>query len=49
MGGGGRDEPVYLGNGKVAWTYIKNPTISNYGGGQQSEWELIVYHSNSVN
>ena len=47
-GWGGLDEPTYLGEGKVAWTYIKNPTIETFGGGQQSEWEVMVYHSNSV-
>ncbi|MCL1126585.1 hypothetical protein [Shewanella surugensis] len=47
-GWGGLDEPMFLGKGKVAWTYIKNPTIESYGGGQQNEWEVMVYHSNSV-
>ncbi|WP_298770852.1 hypothetical protein [uncultured Shewanella sp.] len=47
-GWGGLDEPVYLSEGKVAWTYIKNPTIDTYVAGQQNEWEVMVYHSNSV-
>ncbi|AWF81279.1 hypothetical protein BTJ40_10865 [Microbulbifer sp. A4B17] len=49
FGWGGLDEPVFLGNGKVAWSYIKNPTIDNYGGGQQNVWQAMIYHSNSVN
>lgn len=49
QGWGGIDEPMYLGNGKVGWTYISNPLISNYGGGQQDTWDMLVYHSNSVN
>lgn len=48
-GWGGLDEPMYLGNGKVAWNYIKNPTFENYVGGQQNVWQAIVYHSKSVN
>ncbi|WP_444904625.1 hypothetical protein ACJJIU_07060 [Microbulbifer sp. CnH-101-E] len=48
-GWGGLDEPMYLGNGKVAWNYIKNPTFENYIGGQQNVWQAIVYHSKSVN
>ncbi|MCO1336632.1 hypothetical protein MO867_20080 [Microbulbifer sp. OS29] len=48
-GWGGLDEPMYLGNGKVAWNYIKNPTLENYLGGQQNIWQAIVYHSESVN
>ncbi|WP_445359840.1 hypothetical protein ACJJIL_12475 [Microbulbifer sp. EKSA005] len=48
-GWGGLDEPMYLGNGKVAWSYIKNPTLDNYIGGQQNVWQAIVYHSDSVN
>ncbi len=47
-GWGGLDEPVFMGNGKVAWTYIKNPEIESYGGGQQNIWEAMVYHSNSA-
>ncbi|AWF82315.1 hypothetical protein BTJ40_16595 [Microbulbifer sp. A4B17] len=48
-GWGGLDEPMYLGNGKVAWTYIKNPTFDNYVSGQQNIWQAMIYHSNSVN
>ncbi|WP_299589476.1 hypothetical protein [uncultured Microbulbifer sp.] len=47
-GWGGLDEPMYLGNGKVAWSYIKNPTHENYGGGQQNVWQAMIYHSNSA-
>lgn len=46
-GWGGLDEPMYLGDGKVAWSYIKNPTSENYGGGQQNKWQAMVYHSKS--
>ncbi|MFA0811147.1 hypothetical protein [Microbulbifer epialgicus] len=48
-GWGGLDEPMYLGNGKVGWSYIKNPTLENYIGGQQNVWQAIVYHSKSAN
>ncbi|WP_444889667.1 hypothetical protein [Microbulbifer sp. DLAB2-AA] len=48
-GWGGLDEPMYLGDGKVAWSYIKNPKIENYGGGQQNVWQAIIYHSKSTN
>ena len=44
-GWGGLDEPVSLGPGRVAWTYIQNPTFGAYTGGQQSEWEVLVYES----
>jgi len=46
-GWGGLDEPMYLGDGKVAWSYIKNPIFENYGGGQQNKWQAMVYHSKS--
>ncbi|XZZ32033.1 hypothetical protein ACJJIO_04195 [Microbulbifer sp. TRSA005] len=48
-GWGGLDEPMYLGDGEVAWSYIKNPKIENYGGGQQNVWQGIIYHSKSTN
>ncbi|WNZ55290.1 hypothetical protein QT397_20860 [Microbulbifer sp. MKSA007] len=48
-GWGGLDEPMYLGDGKVAWTYIKNPTYDNYVSGQKNIWQAMIYHSNSVN
>ncbi|MCO1336349.1 hypothetical protein MO867_18615 [Microbulbifer sp. OS29] len=48
-GWGGLDEPMYMGDGKVAWTYIKNPTYDSYGGGQQNVWQAMIYHSNSAN
>ncbi|GAA5444316.1 hypothetical protein Misp06_02502 [Microbulbifer sp. NBRC 101763] len=48
-GWGGLDEPMYMGGGKVAWSYIKNPTFENYGGGQQNTWQAMIYHSKSVN
>ncbi|QFT55884.1 hypothetical protein [Microbulbifer sp. THAF38] len=48
-GWGGLDEPMYLGDGKVAWSYIKNPTYENYGGGQQNVWQAMIYHSKSAN
>ncbi|WP_444919656.1 hypothetical protein ACJJID_11760 [Microbulbifer sp. CnH-101-G] len=48
-GWGGLDEPMYLGDGKVAWSYIKNPTFENYGGGQQNVWQAMIYHSKSAN
>ncbi len=44
-GWGGVDEPVYLGGGRVGWTYIPEPTYEAYGGGQRSQWEVIVYQS----
>ncbi|MFA0811817.1 hypothetical protein [Microbulbifer epialgicus] len=47
-GWGGLDEPMYLGDGKVAWSYIKNPTYGNYGGGQQNKWQAMIYHSKSA-
>ncbi|WP_444941641.1 hypothetical protein ACJJI3_04620 [Microbulbifer sp. ZKSA004] len=49
FGWGGLDEPVFMGNGKVAWSYIKNPTIDSYGGGKQNVWQAMIYHSNSAN
>lgn len=47
-GWGGIDEPMLLAPGRVAWTYIPNPTIGNYGGGQQDRWEILVYQSNAT-
>ena len=45
VGWGGLDELVSLGEGKVGWLYITNPTIDGYGGGQQKRWNLLVYES----
>ncbi len=44
-GWGGIDEPVSIGPGRVAWTYLPDPTFEGYGGGQRSEWEVLVYES----
>lgn len=48
LGWGGLDEPVFMGDGKVAWTYISDPTLDSYTTGQQSTWKAIVYHSDSA-
>lgn len=47
-GWGGVDEPVLMGPGRVAWTFIQAPTFDGYGGGQQSEWDVLVYESNAT-
>lgn len=47
-GWGGIDEPVLIEPGRVAWTYIRRPTIGDYGGGEQSSWEALVYESNTA-
>ncbi len=52
IGWGGIDEMVYLGNGKVSWTYMPNPTyktISDNGKAQpqSNRWFLMTYQSAS--
>ncbi|KZN44443.1 hypothetical protein [Pseudoalteromonas luteoviolacea] len=44
-GWGGLDDLIYIGDGKVAWTYINNPTLSNHIGAQHQQWEVMVYQS----
>ncbi|MEO1305941.1 MAG: hypothetical protein AAFV37_13295 [Pseudomonadota bacterium] len=47
-GWGGQDEMVYLGNGRVGWAYIPNPTLDadgNFSAPYQSDWEFMVYES----
>ncbi|AOT11018.1 hypothetical protein S4054249_24585 [Pseudoalteromonas luteoviolacea] len=44
-GWGGLDDLAYIGDGKVAWTYINNPTLSNHIGAQHQQWEVMVYQS----
>jgi len=44
-GWGGVDEPTYIGSGRVAWMYLPNPTYETYGGGQNDQWEVLVYES----
>ena len=50
-GWGAMDEMVFLGDGKVGWSYIQNPEITSdgsYTDPYQSDWEFMVYQSAST-
>jgi len=51
VGWGELDEPVSLGNGRVAWTYIENPALTGdyqHPGCNQPEVQMTVYSAASA-
>ena len=46
---GGLDDVIYMGKGRVGWVYKPDPIYSTNKTPQVSNWELMIYTSNSVN